>query len=130
MIKLETARELKEAGLVWEPKDWDWIYFSGELRPLLPPEIPLLFGESYVENPHNIYPCIVDGIYWAPSLSRLLAEIEGRGYEWGICKQKFVSPEYLMELRQLETKWRGWAGTPEEAAAKALPWILRNKGNF
>jgi hypothetical protein len=61
---------------------------------------------------------------WLPSLSQLLAEIEGRGYEWGICKQKFVSPEYLMELRQLETKWRGWADTPEEAAGKALLWVL------
>lgn len=139
MISLEKARELKEAGLAWEPRKapvGDWFYYDGKYahkNPRMvnrPTDSPALYWEANEKD-----------VYWIPSLSQLLAEIEARGYWWNLinadkvrgvgtgywiesrdknsdCADDDIYPEYLTDYH---------ADTPEDAAADALLWILKQE---
>ncbi|TLM99114.1 hypothetical protein FDZ73_22365 [bacterium] len=133
MISQGLARELKEAGLVWEPKQGDCAYdhyfdricrylvvYNGDYRVILP-------NDDIVDFPRDMFT-------FTPSLSHLLAEIEGRGYlvdlksnisigwpnKW---KCDIISQGKCMEFFEQ----RIWADTPEEAAGLALLWVLRGE---
>lgn len=132
MIGVELARELKEAGLEWKPKQGDWAYIvdpydkNGTLSRVIGKNDVRDFGGT--KHPEDV---------WLPSLSQLLAEIEGRGYEWetglimtiggpempGRHKSGYWCEIWLSE--DMRTKYRIKADTPEEAAGQALLWILR-----
>lgn len=110
MINLETARELKDAGLKWEPKrgDWYWVWGTHILD-------LITFDRS------NLVP---ENILFAPRLDQLLAELRKHS--------KFVKITWLV----MEQKWccvidarqQFISEEPEEAAAQALLWILRKEG--
>ena len=110
MISLELAKELKAAGLEWVPVKGDfWAYrlvdngigvVDSTVRPGQEP------------HPNNI---------WLPRLDQLLAEIEARGWWWWMSWSGKVwvgRKDNDKGGHELETD------TPEDAAAKALLWIL------
>lgn len=118
MISLEKARVLKEAGLVWGWKEGDFFIISwdsiGEIH---------CCWSGYSGNYHGHKDDI-----WLPRLDQLLAELEKRGYRWDIGN---LEGKYLIGLFDWESreyiKGQFYADTPEEAAAEALIWILKQE---
>lgn len=119
MISIETAKALK--GLEWKPKMGDWYYFGDSAE-----------NQSLVINPSEKE--VPEGIYFAPRLDQLLAEIEKRGYIWAVdvlaynekIQGNAVSVSKSFEWEN-EKEFR--ANTPEEAVAQALLWILKEDNN-
>lgn len=119
MISIETARQLKEAGLEWEPKIGDWYHV-------------VRFDGTVVDNPSLVTDCTCwpgDEDIWSPRLDQLLANARDRGYEIGLL------PAYLAVVYQLDESEEGWLWLyeverekPDEAAAQALLWILGKEG--
>jgi hypothetical protein len=125
MISLELAKKLKDAGLKWEPETGDG------------------FRNVFMETDHFITYRSIDrfksithtqeyteknDFVWLPSLSQLLAEIEGRGYEWSIGKVGnlyLIGVKEVSPIRVIPKTLR--ADTPEDAAAGALIWILERE---
>lgn len=126
MISLETARKLKDAGLEWEPKACDAYYW------------PSGVGDHPVLVMHNDFDLLkkeqkTKGIVWAPRLEQLLSEIERRGWDWEL-EHSWVGITGVItkvdkDGYQRESSERcGFNGrSPEQAAAKALLWILRRE---
>jgi hypothetical protein len=134
MISLELAKKLRDAGLRWEPKEGDYCYYDEKLD--------LLAGENLASTVklHNLItknPEYQDmGPIWVPSLDQLLGEIEARGweYEQGVLyvlggpmmpgKHKHGYWCEIWSIKDLSITCREPADTPEEAAGRALLWIL------
>jgi len=126
MISLETAKKLKDVGLKWEPAEGDSYYFEKTLEHIYPGTF--FYGASSEMVKMS---CIA----FAPSLSQLLAEIEKRGYWWDIGHR-------IVEVGKIH-KYKIWASkkhanntnqefitnSPEESAAQALLWILKEGCN-
>lgn len=128
MLSLETAKRLKELGLRWEPQEGDFLYYhtygeESELGVINDSDM----GENREESLDNIY---TGEWIFAPRLDQLLAEIEGRGYEWdlhtfdGYYEIQIVC--YFDGHKKKELTLM--KGSPEEAAAQALVWILEQGG--
>ena len=119
MLSLELAKRLKELGLEWEPQRGD------QYRELLYKRLT----QIYDADPKNEYR-IKDSV-WLPRLDQLLAEIEKRGYAWELSVDEADKPPYAICFfstpREIGQKWFT-ADSPEEAAAKALIWILEQEG--
>lgn len=77
MLSLETARELKEAGLEWEPQFGDFYYTYHNALAVAEKTYPC--GNEWVTIRHEI-------MTFAPRLDQLLAEIERRGYGYELGK--------------------------------------------
>lgn len=118
MITLDLARKLRDAGLVWEPKPKDdFAYESGKVSWL-----------------YEYYPAVFDypkRFVWLPSLSQLLAEIEGRGYYWEMSPALLKpQPRYEIVIYDHRVKYSKSivfstvTTTREEAAGLALLHIL------
>lgn len=154
MISLETAKALKKAGLPWEPKMGDWYYFGDSAE-----------NQSLFINPSEKE--VPEGIYFAPRLDQLLAEIEKRGYDidlmhfainknnndqiddpvWSCEVNKFLGfkqvdngePKLIIHNKDGSNQEVNVnkhfkehrltncfdADSPDEAAAQALLWILK-----
>jgi hypothetical protein len=120
VISLELAKKLEEAGLEWEPKRGDFCW-----------------SENCEGNNGKI--CLIkadnvgfygDRIYtWLPSLSQLLAEIEGRGREWDLEFDIGGCHKYSCAISNDTDYEFITADTPEEAAGKALLWVLERGQN-
>ena len=119
MISRDLATELKAAGLERhnpQQRDLFWVKGSKLLN-------PMVYGFHHgIDEYEDI---------WLPTLSDLLAEIEARGWEWELRKPGW-SDTYCMALYKskdgLETQQGTEGDTPEEAAAKALLWVLKEEG--
>ena len=115
MIGLETAQKLKDAGLMWEPKEKDEMFdVYGNMSMLYWPQ----HWQDVDVTKNNI---------WLPSLSQLLAEIETRGYGWRL---QIFSGYYLRRIEiYIYNDYMGCfeADTTEEAVAQALIWILEQE---
>lgn len=126
LISLTLAEKLKNTGLRWEQKPLDQFY-----RPIL--------GGGHIVSYRLLH--LFDAIdsntieipkeaTWLPRLDQLLAEIEQRGYSYNVYDNYPIS-EYRIRLYDRETDryhdriWK--AGTPQDAAAKALLWILEEE---
>lgn len=124
MLTLDLARKLRDAGLVWEPKQYDFLRLT-----VMDKGLTICLTDDYSvkayqkEEPnfrkkHRL---------WLPSLSQLLAEIEGRGYEY---RQEYKKAYGLNDYHCLisekgKDKYFGWgADTHEEATGLALLHIL------
>jgi hypothetical protein len=126
MISLETAKALKDAGLVWEPKLGDQI-----LNPH--------YGKPEITMCQNLPKIMPSYIIWLPRLDQLLAEIGRRGYRYILDSNpddetnKFLSPTIELLEKDNTCKFKWWivfaecADSPDEAAAQALLWILNQK---
>ena len=132
MLSLETAKKLKEAGLEWEPKEGDFIYYPSYCA-----ETEFALG---VLGDNDMGKCkeeTLDYVYtgeWiiAPRLDQLLAEIEGQEYSYTIryrlLKHDRLSDGYEFTLiRPMFAKNFKSEESPEEAAAAALIWILEQE---
>lgn len=128
MISQELAEKLKNAGLVWEPKEGDLfahIYNSTIYH----------FSPGAFTFAIEMYP---DEYIWLPRLDQLLAEIERLGYEWATKKKnlniQLIVPSWEGEVYACEV-WKKDGdyfkeyieNTPEEAAGQALLWILKQE---
>lgn len=117
-VSIELAKQLKSAGLVWVPKPKDdFAYEYGNKTSWL----------------YEYYPAVYDypgRFIWLPTLSQLMAEIEGQGYDIQFQSNKrtpmgryrFVIFEIINGIIK-----QFWADTLEDAAALALLWILNRK---
>lgn len=123
MISLELAKRLKGLGLKWEPQEGDRIYKSkNEIATMCKGCGMFHYGtlETYLETWKNAY--IMDKRYvWIPRLDQLLAEIEKRGYKWGLLYEGQISVSKGTNYKTFD------ANSPEEATAQALIWILEQK---
>lgn len=117
MLSLEICQKLKDAGLQWEPKEGDYVrYFDGNLISIL------TCGDVAFED---LKDCI-----FAPRLDQLLAEIEKRGYEHHKLEYWRDKPDNHKHwfLLWADGHWQEFkTGTPDDAAAEALLWILQRK---
>lgn len=151
MISLETARKLKEAGLCWEPQAGDCFYditmhYIREIKHVrkYDPEYKLIYTWEYFEdylrkeNGFRHDKVSLKDAVFAPRLEQLLSEIEKRGYKvrigntnpWEIAEGY---EKYTCSLLQEGTNKRfvivfeAGDNMIEEAAAKALLWILERE---
>ena len=116
MIKLETAVALRDAGLVPDLECGDKLYG--------------VKGELFLLHPYNIDE---DEDIFAPRIDQLLAEIEGRGWKYYAGCNSTAEGKYVINIwRKDSNNYRNpieghkfYADSPEEAAATALLWILR-----
>ena len=129
MISLELAKKLKKAGLKWEPKACDAYYW------------PSGVGDHPVLVMHNDFDMLkkeqkTKGIVWAPRLEQLLSEIERRGWEYQLHYNRHDGhPDLLKydcglhrQIDDLNAITCFFVGhSADEAAAKALLWILRRE---
>lgn len=121
MISLEMAKQLKEAGLGWEPKiaDFHWQEDESEMR---------IVQYTPEKNKELAKKCI-----WRPRLDQLLEEIEKRGYCVDIVQFRSMYECLLWEFDKKILNWvpleelahENSADTRENATAKVLLWILR-----
>lgn len=126
MLRLETAKALKEAGLKWEPEIGDnFKAYNGIIQ------MAIKRNADVVETNFGRFPketMRADSI-WLPRLDQLLADIEVRGWTWvlyapndeGKCGID-IGKETLCRSNLL-----AMGDSPEEAAAQALLWILRQE---
>ncbi|HBX22647.1 MAG TPA: hypothetical protein DEF34_03265 [Desulfotomaculum sp.] len=116
MLSLKLAQKLKAAGLEWEPKKGDWllIYTDGEKRYL---KEPVLYDNG------ACLPWEED--CWLPRLDQLFAEIEARGYAVEVhftVNRVWVLKKGINDIPRVFD-----SDTAEDAAARALLWILEQK---
>lgn len=127
MISLETAQKLKDAGLMWEPKIYDYLHSDFGIENV--DRLAFYGGQTSHVNrwSWNSEKYHLHNLVWLPSLSQLLAEIETRGYGWRLQK---VSGYYLRRIEiYIYNDYMGCfeADTSEEAVAQALIWILKQE---
>lgn len=121
MLSLELVKRLKELGLEWEPQRGDWYYnhhgyVSGTTTTLdLLNEVTVLIQSISRDYANRT-------VHFAPRLDQLLAEIEKRGYKWGLLYEGQISVSKGTNYKTFD------ADSPEEAAAAALIWILEQEG--
>jgi hypothetical protein len=133
LINRELAEKLKDAGLEWEPEFGDFaisetcnsqgiaININKYNKSYL---LNLLFDGGFMTE--NTFNCL-----WLPRLDQLLAEIGRHGYKWDIGDLGGFgehADHVCIGLFNGETreyvKGQFYADNPEDAAAKALLWIL------
>ena len=110
MLSLETAKALREAGLKWEPVLGD-LFVADYDNGLGPTPVDVVKTNNFGE-PGPEY-------MWLPHLGQLRAEIEAQGYDW------FLKTDYCYVVNNNNQGQGIYADTPEEAAAQALLWILK-----
>jgi hypothetical protein len=126
MIDLETAKKLKDAGLIWKENAGDWYKVDNYSKRLL----------GYYEK---ISPVVRVQAVWLPRLDQLLTEIEGRGYGYNL--YSVGTPDEIacdFELLYWDAQDRCWetegrfvcnvTDSPEEAVAAALLWVIEHEG--
>lgn len=139
-VSLELAKKLKEAGLQWEPKEGD--VFSDQYD-----NVDRVFAVTAKDNcgdfilfSNEDWKGIGKGIhckylkryFWLPTLADLLEWLEGRGYSYQLydnypCSEKIIRL-YGREPGDLVCLVRLSAATNEDAAAKAVLWVLEQEG--
>lgn len=118
MITLDTARKLKDAGLVWRLERGDMFHSEDA------DGIYVADGDRMMDLEEDI---------WLPRLDQILAEIEGRGHVWDVFPVVIdgkVVITYACEVASMATmdSFKAFgADTPEEATGMGLLWILENK---
>ena len=122
MISLEKAKELKEAGLLWEPCFGEWVHVDGENK-MIVHVCEGEFGDYKDIRCLSPFTGIAKGLrdlecVWLPSLSQLLTEIEKRGCSYQIDGKNSPSDNDGMSIKLFK------AESPEDAAADALIWLL------
>lgn len=129
MISLELAKELKEAGLIWEPRVGDMFYWHNGKDW----GIDALTYEDVNENLEETEDFIDEGVWiFAPHLDQLLAEIEKRGWKYTLISRNMngANEDCLCWVVKwtIPTAKRGLYGvTPTEATASALLWIYEGR---
>ena len=125
MISLEVAKQLKDAGLKWEPQLWDLYCFGNSLPGFLQG-----VDDENLEYLNQRVKLFAEKYVWFPRLDQLQAEIERRGYVWVVSST--TKPEYTVYVvlarlyAHSEEKGKTFfADTPTEAAGLALLWILQ-----
>jgi hypothetical protein len=133
MISLDKAKALKEAGLKWEPQEWD-LYLDAPV--MIDGRARYLGGHCIDYTPSNLRPMpevVINARIWLPSLSQLLAEIKKHSgcalYVFDSGLRVLKKGAYEIELPKVGIDTCCFrAHAPEDAAADALLWILGQVG--
>lgn len=130
MISLELARKLKNAGLEWEPKILDVYTEYGDggelLTNYIKPEKDISVLNFIMKHEPDNYFCLY-------RLDQLLTEIERRGWRYKLASNDYGGHKYRVQLCVSNilnyNRWGDgfYANTPEDAAARALLWILERE---
>lgn len=128
MISIELAEKFKEAGLEWNPQAGDfYCYPNGEFSGCFAIGGPL---SDYNNSKYR-------GIQlWLPRLDQLLAEGEKLGYRISVEPEeqnKWYSEVTLWDDEGLGLAWKYSSDSffaPEDAAAHALLWVLKQMGGL
>lgn len=132
MISLETSRKLKDAGLVWEPKEGDAVYKSKkEIATLCQSCAMVHFDtfDAYLKRWKLNFDANKKW-YFAPRLDQLLAEIERQGYVWDASLNPAQDQKYACWVVNKDVHYCAWGNFPDEAAAAALLWIMGQQEPF
>ena len=126
MISLEIAKELKEAGLEWEPQIGDMFYWQNGKDW----GIDALTSEDANDHLEETKDFIEERVWiFAPRLDQLLAEIEKRGYKWFLETDR--ETYFIRIIKPGDTKepvsFKAYAKSLVDAAASALLWIYEGR---
>lgn len=129
MVSVDMARRLKGAGLRWEPKLGDWAVWQKDIGLV---DIELSNGIVRINHGSGYTYETVEKCLWFPTLSDLLGWLEGRvnrltggnGYWWNAYQDANNKWRYSLTLSEGP---QFHAETPEDAAAKAVLWVLENE---
>lgn len=118
MISIELARKLKEAGLRWVPGLGDMFVadYDNGLGPTL---LKVVHSDDFGFAD--------DALIFLPRLDQLLAEIEKRGYGWEIWTTSIGLYSAWIDYGNYVVHEIRGNETPEDAAARALLWILEKE---
>ena len=120
MISIDKAKQLKELGLVWNPKRGDW--HKADYWPT-----PTLFIIDTLRLDDKEIECVIENIknrddeVWLPSLDKMLDEIEKYNYIFSLVGEKITLFKKLNLIIQFECDNR------EDSVADALIWILKRR---
>lgn len=108
MISLDKAKQLKELGLKWSPKNGDEYWYNNE---------PLVF----------CYECtsidVTENSIWLPRLDQLIIELESNIRDlWSICQ--IEKDKYLFIILDEEDGIKFLSDSLENSVADALIYIL------
>ena len=133
-VDLDIARQLKEAGLKWEPKRGDKVLFNeGETTTGF---LAYIYGTGVFDivyshlNSHNLGS--KDLVTWLPTLPDMLAILEQQGYIVDV-DQQFPGDVYTCKLWIISTNagpedvFTGFGESRETAVATAILWDIENK---
>ena len=123
MISLKLSRELQDAGLKWEPSKGDWFYWENRGKWNLD-VLPARDIDTEFLDDVEVY-----GHVFCPRLDQLLQEIEARGWGWSLFRDDVGHIQYHINIYNSAGEQHEliWGATPEEAAAQALLWILKEQ---
>ncbi len=136
MISLETAKALRDAGLLWEPKKGDWFQFGERKNVVYHGPVSVGNNPETATYYDDVCPAIArnrrDLCVWLPRLDQLLGEIEERNFWAGVFPDRpglwecvlYKMHVILNELTEVFPGAEFKAPTPEEAAGRALLWVL------
>ncbi|NLW90009.1 MAG: hypothetical protein GXY34_00185 [Syntrophomonadaceae bacterium] len=126
MISLEMARKLKDAGLEWDPKKYDYFQLTILEKPLTTCLTDDYSVKSYQKESQEIRQ---KHRLWLPRLDQLLAGIEKLGYEWAMafCRAEgYVAQLWIVGKKKKLASFTSKAA-PDDAVAEALLWILEGR---
>ena len=127
MISIDKAKQLKNLGLIWNPKRGDWhkadywpkpILFTTDTLRLDDKEI-----EYIIENIKNR-----DDEVWLPSLKQMLDKIKEYNWTYALYSENEIEIETRIEYVSIIDRHRNFEGEIiEDIVADALIWILQKE---
>lgn len=130
MISVALAKNLKDAGLSWEPAVGDRIgtisSYQGEAAEIT--DVVASAGGPFsmmghIQGLRNIYP--KDSVYWLPPLESLIAEVDKFGVSWEISPGTFSLVQrmgaFKVPLKTFSSE------SVEQAVAEGLLWLMQQK---
>ena len=109
MISIKTSRELKQAGLIWDPRYYDLMFdIYGNKS--------IIYWEQHWES----LDLLKNNNVWRPRLDQALNQIKLQGYEWELLQNTCTIKKEGIHREFNDNDY-------EEAVGKALLWILNNK---
>lgn len=122
MISFETAKALKNEGLIWKPQMYDLFEINKGIEMV---ETLFLYNGN-IENV-NAHEWNKDKFIWYPRLEQMMVEIQRREYVIDLLSPNDMLGEWRIILRGGVSDPHFYAKSPEEATAKALLWLLHTE---
>lgn len=131
MINIETAKQLKDLGIQWEPQVGDVYGFTWQspLSSAVEDTDIVVSTRGFSNNMKgiaglkNMY--TLDNVYWIPSLASLIAEVNKIGFKWELTPSRFSIVENRGPFRFVLQNFEN--ASQEQAVADGLLWLIQNK---
>jgi hypothetical protein len=129
MISTDTAKQLKNLGLGWEPRVQDefvakWPPWSDqEVYDTVASDHPFMKQMGVVVGAKGVYPR--DSAYWLPPTETMLKRFQQRGITWllrpgtiTVYSRRKINQRNLLHLKNQDQ---------QQAVAEALAWLLQQE---